>query len=194
MVHESEPWLRGAKNAVFLPQKVDPCEVAGEAGHAAAEQLLRRLADLVADRRALQGAGHRVLVTARGEPARAILRSCLKPSPNVHGRPGHPDRRRGGPTSTWRVANVALPSIGRAFDASQTSLNLIAVGFSWAWRLRCCTWRRDRYGRKLLLLLGIGLSIPAALLASFAWTEAVLIIARIFGRGGCGHGHPRRWR
>ena len=28
------------------------------------------------------------------------------------------------------VANVALPSIGLAFNASQTSLNLIAVGYS----------------------------------------------------------------
>ena len=28
------------------------------------------------------------------------------------------------------VANVALPSIGDAFDSSQTTLNLIAVGYS----------------------------------------------------------------
>ena len=28
------------------------------------------------------------------------------------------------------VANVALPTIGRAFNASQTSLNLVAVGYS----------------------------------------------------------------
>ena len=28
------------------------------------------------------------------------------------------------------VANVALPSIGAAFDASQTSLDLVAVGYS----------------------------------------------------------------
>ena len=28
------------------------------------------------------------------------------------------------------VANVALPSIGRAFDSSQTTLDLIAVGYS----------------------------------------------------------------
>jgi MFS transporter, DHA2 family, multidrug resistance protein len=28
------------------------------------------------------------------------------------------------------VANVALPSIGKAFDSSQTTLNLIAVGYS----------------------------------------------------------------
>jgi hypothetical protein len=28
------------------------------------------------------------------------------------------------------VANVALPSIGKAFDASQTELNLVAVAYS----------------------------------------------------------------
>ena len=28
------------------------------------------------------------------------------------------------------VANVALPTIGDAFDASQTSLDLVAVGYS----------------------------------------------------------------
>lgn len=28
------------------------------------------------------------------------------------------------------VANVALPTIGRELDASQTALNLVAVGFS----------------------------------------------------------------
>ena len=28
------------------------------------------------------------------------------------------------------VANVALPEIGEAFDSSQTTLNLIAVGYS----------------------------------------------------------------
>jgi hypothetical protein len=33
-------------------------------------------------------------------------------------------------TLNLSVANVALPSIGAAFTASQTSLNLIAVGYS----------------------------------------------------------------
>ena len=90
------------------------------------------------------------------------------------------------------VANVALPSIGRAFDASQTSLNLIAVGFSLGLAASVLYLGAvgDRYGRKLLLLLGIGLSIPAALLASFAWTEAVLIIARIFGGVAAGMAYP----
>ena len=65
------------------------------------------------------------------------------------------------------VANVALPSIGRAFDSSQTTLNLIAVGYSLGLAASVLYLGAvgDRYGRKLLLLLGILLSIPACLLA-----------------------------
>ncbi|MFN8214929.1 MAG: MFS transporter, partial [Candidatus Nanopelagicales bacterium] len=68
------------------------------------------------------------------------------------------------------VANVALPSIGRAFEASQTSLNMIAVGFSLGLAASVLYLGAvgDHYGRKLLLLVGTGLSMPAALLASFA--------------------------
>lgn len=90
------------------------------------------------------------------------------------------------------VANVALPSIGRAFDASQTSLNMIAVGFSLglAGSVLYLGAIGDRYGRKLLLLLGTGLSIPAALLASFAWSEGVLIGARVFGGVCAGMAYP----
>ncbi len=81
------------------------------------------------------------------------------------------------------VANVALPSIGRAFDASQTSLNMIAVGFSLGLAASVLYLGAvgDHYGRKALLLIGTGLSIPAALLAGFAWSEGVLIAARVFG-------------
>src|SRR4051812_21337056 len=61
------------------------------------------------------------------------------------------------------VANVALPSIGRAFDASQTALNLVAVGYSLglAGSVLYLGAVGDRYGRKLLLLLGVLLSVPA---------------------------------
>src|SRR4051812_16211696 len=54
------------------------------------------------------------------------------------------------------VANVALPDIGKHFDSSQTTLDLIAVGYSLG--LACSVlWLGalgDRYGRKTMLLLG----------------------------------------
>ena len=65
------------------------------------------------------------------------------------------------------VANVALPDIGKAFDSGQTTLNLIAVGYSLglAASVLYLGALGDRYGRKLMLMLGMALSIPASLLA-----------------------------
>ncbi|MGH3480480.1 MAG: MFS transporter, partial [Nocardioidaceae bacterium] len=90
------------------------------------------------------------------------------------------------------VANVALPSIGKAFDSSQTSLNLIAVGYSLGLAASVLYLGAvgDRYGRKLLLLLGVTLSIPACLLAAYAPNDVVLIIARIFGGVSAGMAYP----
>jgi len=90
------------------------------------------------------------------------------------------------------VANVALPDIGKAFDASQSSLNLIAVGYSlglaasvlWLGALG------DRHGRKLMLILGISLSVPACILAAVAPNEQVLIAARLLGGVSAGMAYP----
>ncbi len=90
------------------------------------------------------------------------------------------------------VANVALPDIGLHFDASQTQLNLVAVGYSlglaasvlWLGALG------DRYGRKSMLLLGVAISLPAALLAAWAWSIEVLIFARIVGGLAAGMAYP----
>ena len=90
------------------------------------------------------------------------------------------------------VANVALPAIGLHFDASQTELNLVAVGYSlglaasvlWLGALG------DRYGRKSMLLLGVAISLPACLLAAFAWSIEVLIFARIVGGLAAGMAYP----
>ena len=90
------------------------------------------------------------------------------------------------------VANVALPDIGEAFDSSQTTLNLIAVGYSlglaasvlWLGALG------DRYGRKLMIVLGMSLSVPASLLAGFAPSDTVLFVARVVGGISAGHGLP----
>ena len=51
------------------------------------------------------------------------------------------------------VANVALPDIGKAFDASQTELNLVAVSYSLglAASVLYLGALGDRYGRKMML-------------------------------------------
>src|SRR3954465_15261209 len=90
------------------------------------------------------------------------------------------------------VANVALPSIGEHFDSSQTALDLIAVGYSLG--LACSVlWLGalgDRYGRKMMLLAGTVLAIPASLLAAWAPSDVVLIIARIGGGFAAGMAYP----
>ena len=90
------------------------------------------------------------------------------------------------------VANVALPSIGAAFDSSQTTLNLIAVGYSLG-LAASVLWLGaigDRYGRKLLLILGTALAIPFALLAAYAPSDEVLFVARLGGGLSAGMAFP----
>ena len=90
------------------------------------------------------------------------------------------------------VANVALPEIGQEFDSSQTTLNLIAVGYSlglaasvlWLGALG------DRYGRKLMLVGGMVLSVPASLLAAYAPSDEVLFGARVLGGISAGMAYP----
>ena len=90
------------------------------------------------------------------------------------------------------VANVALPSIGRAFNAGQTALDLIAVGYSLglATSVLYLGALGDRHGRKLMLLIGTGLSIPMAVLAAAAPSIGVLFVARLGGGVAAGMAYP----
>ncbi len=90
------------------------------------------------------------------------------------------------------VANVALPDIGKAFGAWQTELDLVAVGYSLglAASVLYLGALGDRYGRKLMLLLGMGLSIPASLLAALAPSIGVLFAARLLGGLAAGMAYP----
>ncbi|MGZ5129171.1 MAG: MFS transporter, partial [Actinomycetota bacterium] len=90
------------------------------------------------------------------------------------------------------VANVALPSIGQSFDSSQTVLDLIAVGYSLGLAASVLYLGAigDRHGRKLLLILGVSLSVPACLLAAFAPTDSVLFLARVLGGLSAGMAYP----
>ncbi|MDX6602751.1 MAG: transporter, family, multidrug resistance protein [Solirubrobacterales bacterium] len=90
------------------------------------------------------------------------------------------------------VANVALPDIGKAFNAGQTTLNLVAVGYSLglATSVLYLGALGDRYGRKMMLLLGMGLTIPASLLAGLAPSIGVLFVARVLGGVAAGMAFP----
>jgi MFS transporter, DHA2 family, multidrug resistance protein len=90
------------------------------------------------------------------------------------------------------VANVALPEIGKAFDSSQTTLNLVAVGYSLGLAASVLYLGAigDRYGRKLLLLAGVLLSVPACLLAAYSPSDSVLVAARVLGGLSAGMAYP----
>src|SRR5215831_8648600 len=90
------------------------------------------------------------------------------------------------------VANVALPSIGQHFDAGQTELNLVAVGYSLGLAASVLYLGAvgDRYGRKLMLVLGVVLSVPACILAATAPSIQVLVLARLLGGLSAGMAFP----
>ena len=90
------------------------------------------------------------------------------------------------------VANVALPDIGKAFDAGQTTLNLVAVGYSLglAASVLYLGALGDRYGRKTMLILGMAISVPASLLAGLAGSIGVLFAARLIGGVAAGMAFP----
>ena len=90
------------------------------------------------------------------------------------------------------VANVALPDIGKAFDAGQTALNLVAVGYSLGLAASVLYLGAvgDRYGRKRMLVGGMALSIPASLLAGLAPSIEVLFVARVIGGLAAGMAFP----
>ena len=70
-------------------------------------------------------------------------------------------------------------------------LDLIAVGYSLG--LASVLWLGalgDRYGRKMMLVCGTALAIPACLLAAFAPSDAVLFVARLVGGLSAGMAYP----
>jgi MFS transporter, DHA2 family, multidrug resistance protein len=90
------------------------------------------------------------------------------------------------------VANVALPAIGDAFAASQLQLNLVAVGYSLGLAASVLWFGAvgDRYGRKLMVVAGMSLAVPASLVAGLAPSVGVLVVARIVGGLAAGLTYP----
>ena len=78
------------------------------------------------------------------------------------------------------IANVALPSIGRALDASQSDLTSVANAFALGLAATVLYFGAlaDRYGRKLMFILGAILTIPTAFISAFAPNPEILILGR----------------
>jgi DHA2 family multidrug resistance protein-like MFS transporter len=90
------------------------------------------------------------------------------------------------------VANVALPDIAEDFDSGQVMLNLIAVGYSLglAASVLYLGALGDRYGRKLMLVLGTLLAVPMSILAAYAPSDEILFAARVGGGLAAGMAYP----
>jgi MFS family permease len=90
------------------------------------------------------------------------------------------------------VANIALPDIGRTFDAPQTQVNLVALGctLGLAMSVLYLGALGDRFGRKAMLVLGMGLTIPVSLFSAFAPSADLLVAGRILTGVAAGMAYP----
>ena len=90
------------------------------------------------------------------------------------------------------VANVALPDIGRSLGASQTALTMIATGCSLGLAMSVLYFGAlgDRYGRKLMLTLGLVITVPASMLSAWAPNPEVLIAGRVLTGLAAGMAFP----
>jgi MFS family permease len=90
------------------------------------------------------------------------------------------------------MGSATLPAVAAYFDASQEQLNLFAVAYPLG--LACSVlWMGalgDRYGRKQIAILGLTLTMLAALICAFAPRIEVLIFGRLFGGFAAGMSYP----
>lgn len=79
------------------------------------------------------------------------------------------------------VANVALPTIGADLHASQDQLDSVAEAFALglASTVLYLGAIGDRYGRKMLFVLGAILTVPTACMAAWAPNAEILVFARL---------------
>jgi EmrB/QacA subfamily drug resistance transporter len=85
------------------------------------------------------------------------------------------------------IVNVALPTIGRDFKVSATSVDLISIGFlvSLAVFIPASGWLGDRVGGKRVLLAAIAVFTAASALCGLASSLSELVAFRILqGAGG----------
>jgi EmrB/QacA subfamily drug resistance transporter len=83
-------------------------------------------------------------------------------------------------TMDGTIVNVALPSIQRDLKMSLPAVQWVVTGYLITFSALMLAGGRltDRYGRRLLLELGLGIFTAASLLAGLAGSAAVLLLAR----------------
>lgn len=79
------------------------------------------------------------------------------------------------------VANVALPTIGTDLGATQDQLSVIADAFALGLAATVLYLGSigDRYGRKLLFVLGATLTVPTSMMAAWSTDPSMLALARL---------------
>ncbi|PRH80366.1 hypothetical protein C6N75_04565 [Streptomyces solincola] len=87
----------------------------------------------------------------------------------------------------WFAVSLALPQIARDFDTPLTDLHWVLSAFLIAFgsTLASAGWLADRFGRRRMTLVGLGLFSAASLCAGVAPGVAWLVIGRV-GQGAAG--------
>lgn len=90
------------------------------------------------------------------------------------------------------VANVALPDIGKSFGASQIQLNLIAVGCTLGLAMSVLYFGAlgDRYGRKMMLTIGLIATLVTSVMSAFSPDVTFLAASRLLTGLAAGMAYP----
>src|SRR5919108_1987949 len=86
------------------------------------------------------------------------------------------------------VVNVAIPTLGRAFDASITAIQWVVTGYMLAFAsvIPLTGWASERFGAKRVWLASLLLFLAGSVLAGAAWSVPSLIGFRVVQGLGAG--------
>src|SRR5215211_6901863 len=85
------------------------------------------------------------------------------------------------------VVNVALPTLGEEFDASNTTLEWVVTGYllSLAVFIPASGWLGDRFGTKRIFLIALAIFVSASMLCGLSRSLEQLVAFRVLqGAGG----------
>ncbi|CUU54552.1 drug resistance transporter, EmrB/QacA subfamily [Parafrankia irregularis] len=92
------------------------------------------------------------------------------------------------------IVNVAIGTLGDAFEAPLGTIEWVSTGYllAVAVAIPVTGWAVDRYGGRVVWLLGLAVFTGASLLASVAWSAGTLIAFRVLQGIGGGMLEPTR--